>query len=144
MKCTYRQTALPVATQLGSKGDVRFSVVLSVVFKTPEMHIPPWYRFSWGSTFIVKAHPKEVDGGVKAFVPKAAPFNTAVTLSATPNGTLSSTDVTVAAGQYYSDLVTVDTSGRPVTVSVDSVSWTGRVTGWGMMPGNGNPITIRP
>ena len=41
---TTRKT-LAVLVQSFPKGDVRFSVVLSVVFKTPEMHIPPWYRF---------------------------------------------------------------------------------------------------
>ena len=30
---------------MGPKGDTRFCGVLSVVFKTPEMHIPPWYWF---------------------------------------------------------------------------------------------------
>ena len=45
MKCTYRKTALPVATELGPEGDVRFRGVRSVVFKAPEMRIPPWYWF---------------------------------------------------------------------------------------------------
>ena len=36
--------------QLGRKGDMRCSGVLSVTFKTAEMHIPPWYWFS--SSFI--------------------------------------------------------------------------------------------
>ena len=31
---------------MGPKGDVRCRGILSVVFKTPEMHIPPWYWFS--------------------------------------------------------------------------------------------------
>ena len=31
---------------MGPKGDMRRRGVLSVVFKTPEMHIPPWYWFS--------------------------------------------------------------------------------------------------
>ena len=50
VKCTYRQTALSVATELGPEGDVRFRGVLSVVFETPEMHIPPWYWFSITTT----------------------------------------------------------------------------------------------
>ena len=45
MKCTYPQTALSVVTQLGPKGDKRCPGVLSVFFKTPEMHIPPWLWF---------------------------------------------------------------------------------------------------
>ena len=32
--------------QLGRKGDVRRRGVLEIVFKTPEMDIPPWYWFS--------------------------------------------------------------------------------------------------
>ena len=47
MKCTYRQTALPVAAQLGPQGDARFGGVLWGIFKTPEMRIPPWHWFSW-------------------------------------------------------------------------------------------------
>ena len=31
--------------QLGRKGDVRRRGVLEIVFKTPEMDIPPWYWF---------------------------------------------------------------------------------------------------
>jgi hypothetical protein len=31
---------------LGPKGDMRCCRILSVIFKTPEMHIPPWYWFS--------------------------------------------------------------------------------------------------
>ena len=34
-----------MATHLEPKGDTRSSGVLSVVFKTPEMHIPLWYWF---------------------------------------------------------------------------------------------------
>ena len=35
-----------MAAPLGPKGDMRRRGVLSVVFKTPEMHIPPWYWFT--------------------------------------------------------------------------------------------------
>ena len=45
VKCTYRNTALSVPTQLVPKGDMRSCGVLSVIVKTPEMHIPPWYWF---------------------------------------------------------------------------------------------------
>ena len=34
-------------TQLGPKGDMRSRGVLSVIVNLPEMHIPPWYWFSW-------------------------------------------------------------------------------------------------
>ena len=33
-------------SQLGCKGDMTCRGVLEIVFKTPEMHIPPWYWFS--------------------------------------------------------------------------------------------------
>ena len=36
-----------MAPRLGPKGDSRSRVVISVVFKTPEMHIPPWYWFRY-------------------------------------------------------------------------------------------------
>ena len=34
--------------RVGAKGNMGCCRVLSVVFKTPEMHIPPWYWFSLG------------------------------------------------------------------------------------------------
>ena len=46
VKCTYRQTALLVSTQLGPEGDIRNRRLFSVVVKSTEMHIPPWYWFS--------------------------------------------------------------------------------------------------
>ena len=94
------------------------------------------------SEFVVKAKLELAEGGVRVFVPKAAPFNTTVTLSATPSGTLGSEVVTVQAGHVYSDLVTVDTSSGPVTVSVESVRWTGGWTAPDMETGKGDPITI--
>ena len=45
MKCTYRNTALSVPTQLGPEGDMRCRGVLAVIVNLPEMHIPPWYWF---------------------------------------------------------------------------------------------------
>ena len=39
-----------MGTQLGPKSNMRCCRVLSVVFKTPEMHIPPWYWFSITTT----------------------------------------------------------------------------------------------
>ena len=36
---------MSVVTQLVPKGDMRHCGILSGVFKTPEMHIPPWYWF---------------------------------------------------------------------------------------------------
>ena len=35
------------AYPVGPKGDMRWRGVLSVVVKTPEMHIPPWYWFRY-------------------------------------------------------------------------------------------------
>ncbi len=99
---------------------------------------------NYGAIFVVKAKLEAVEGGVRVFVPKAAPFNTTVTLSATPGGTLSSTVVTVEAGQFYSGRVTVDTTGGAVSVSVESVSWTGSGTATGMKTGKGGPIVINP
>ena len=34
-------------TRLGPKGDMRCRGVLSGIVNLPEMHIPPWYWFSW-------------------------------------------------------------------------------------------------
>ena len=49
---------LSVATRLEPKGDARSHEVISVVFKTPEMHIPLWYWFRSDSVHVsLKAAP---------------------------------------------------------------------------------------
>ena len=40
-------------------GNVRFRGPLSVVFKTPEMHIPPWYWFRNGSAKVAMLYQLE-------------------------------------------------------------------------------------
>ena len=60
---------------MGPQGDVRFSVVLSVVFKTPEMHIPPWYRFMSGTRPKAKGRLKVWLTGTHRDPPHSTPTN---------------------------------------------------------------------
>ena len=50
-----------MAPRLGPKGDARSRVVISVVFKIPEMHIPLWYWFRFRSIWEVAARWPDAD-----------------------------------------------------------------------------------
>ena len=79
-------------------------------------------------------------------VAQGAPFDIDVTLSA-GGGTLSSTEVTVAAGSITSEAVTVTPAiaGQDVTVSVDSATFSGGYTTTytsGIRTGQGSPLVV--
>ena len=78
-----------------------------------------------GAPFTLTATLKDHEAGrVSVRVPEATPFNMEVTLSA-EGGTLSATTVSIAAGDYDSELITVTQSsaGGEVTVNVESAAF---------------------
>ena len=95
-----------------------------------------------GSPFVFEAELRNTDDGVVVHVSEGAPFSIAVTLSA-QNATLSSTDVTVAAGSTTSDAVTVTPTGtNDVTISVTpTTSWGGQAR-QGIQTGAGADLII--
>ena len=85
------------------------------------------------------------DGAVMVKVDDGAPYDMAVTLSA-EDGTLSSTDVTVAGGSLESGAISVTPNGqRPtqVTVSVESVAFKKKIySDEGVQAGLGESLTL--
>ena len=105
-----------------------------------------WLHFNPGSPFSLTMELEQVsDDSVRVKVDEGTPFEMSITLSAS-GGTLSSTDVTVEAGDIKSESVvmTPDVGSTEVTVSVASsdIPGTGYTNYFGLVWQEAEPLAI--